>query len=216
MPEDVTKLSELAAASLPTRWGVFGLRVYRWAVPTEHGLSQEHLALVWGDVQGQSAVPVRVHSECLTGEVFGSERCDCAGQLQAAQQYLSEQDRGLILYLRQEGRGIGLINKIKAYALQDLGADTVDANLQLHLPVDARQYDVAAAILQRMNVHSIRLITNNPDKVSGLEKLGIVVESRIPSPAPSSKYSRDYLQTKRLRLSHMIAPLPSLASSEDK
>ena len=194
------------------------MHVFRWEEPNLVGLSQEHVALVRGDVRRQSGVPIRVHSECLTGEVFGSERCDCRAQLQGAQEYVSQRECGMILYLRQEGRGIGLTNKVKAYALQDEGVDTVDANLRLHLPVDARQYDVAAAILRHLEVESVRVITNNPDKISGLETLGIKVDGRIPSTVRATVHSLPYLEAKRDRLRHLLPefslPIKSTKSTE--
>lgn len=199
------RLRELADATLPTRWGDFSLHVFRWDDPSAHPeLSQQHVALVMGDVALQSGVPVRIHSECLTGEVFGSLRCDCRDQLLAAQSYIAEVGTGVLLYLRQEGRGIGLTNKIKAYALQDKGADTVDANLQLHLPVDARQYDVAGAMLKQLGVRSIRLLTNNPDKLAGIRAAGIDVLERVPNWVPANRHSAGYLEVKRDRLNHEI------------
>ena len=199
------RLRELADATLPTRWGDFSLHVFRWDDPCAHPeLSQQHVALVMGDVSQQSGVPVRIHSECLTGEVFGSLRCDCRDQLLAAQSYIAKVGTGVLLYLRQEGRGIGLTNKIKAYALQDKGADTVDANLQLHLPVDARQYDVAGAMLKQLGVRSIRLLTNNPDKLAGIRAAGIDVLERVPNWVPANRHSAGYLEVKRDRLNHEI------------
>ncbi len=205
-------LRELAQATLPTEWGDFSLRVFRYADPNAHPeLSQEHVALVRGEVQHKRAVPVRIHSECLTGEVFGSLRCDCRDQLRAAQAYIAKQGLGVVLYLRQEGRGIGLTNKIKAYALQDQGLDTVEANLKLHLPVDARQYDVAAEMLKHLGVQSVHLLTNNPDKVKGLEDAGIEVERRIPTVVPPNPYSAQYLEVKKERMRHDI-PSDALAT----
>ena len=145
------RLEHLAQAPIPTKWGTFQTHVFRWdGSAAELGLSNEHIALVMGDVGGRSRVPVRVHSECLTSEVLGSMKCDCKQQLERAQAELAARGCGVILYLRQEGRGIGLANKIRAYALQAAGADTVEANELLHLPVDARQYDVAAEMLHAL------------------------------------------------------------------
>src|SRR5690606_34104688 len=183
--------------------------------PAAHpGLSDEHLALVFGDVKNQQNVPVRVHSECLTSEVFGSLKCDCREQLEAAQAEIARRGRGMVLYLRQEGRGIGLANKIRAYALQAQGADTIEANRLLHLPVDARQYDVAAAMLRAFNVSSIELMTNNPLKTSALSELGIVVVKRIPLFIEANEFSARYLEVKRERLQHEL-PQSSFAVAQD-
>jgi GTP cyclohydrolase II len=198
-------LEHLAVAPLPTRFGVFDLHVYRWEDPdADPSLSNEHLALVWGDVRDQNGVAVRVHSECMTSEVFGSLKCDCKGQLERAQAEIARRGSGVILYLRQEGRGIGLANKIRAYALQAQGADTIEANELLHLPVDARQYDVARAILRDLGVGSIELMTNNPEKVSALSRLGIVVEKRIPTLVAANPFSAPYLEVKKNKLQHEL------------
>jgi GTP cyclohydrolase II len=206
----IPQVEELAQASIPTTFGRFQVRVFRQVEPTAGSSTHhEHVALVFGDVHDKS-VTVRVHSECLTGEVFGSMRCDCRAQLEAAQALIAKEGAGVIVYLRQEGRGIGLANKIKAYALQDQGVDTVDANQMLHLPVDGRDYGVAAAILGKLGVSSLRLLTNNPNKVSGLQTFGITVSDRVPLVVPSTEHSSDYLQTKRRKLQHDI---PSSAIS---
>lgn len=200
------RLEVTARATLPTKFGAFQTVVFRWAA-VEHpgaGLSDEPVALVMGDVRGQRAVPVRVHSECLTSEVFGSLKCDCKQQLEAAQAEVARQGRGVILYLRQEGRGIGLANKIRAYALQETGADTVDANRLLGLPDDARRYDVAVAMLRELGVESIQLLTNNPAKVEALRELGVDVESRLPVLVGVNPHSRGYLEAKRQRMRHAL------------
>lgn len=202
-------LERLAAAPLPTPHGVFQLHVYNWEDPQAHpGLSSEHLALVMGEVRGAPGIPVRVHSECLTSEVFGSLKCDCRQQLEAALAEISKRGSGVLLYLRQEGRGIGLANKIRAYALQALGADTIEANELLHLPVDARQYDVAAAILQDLGVASVQLMTNNPRKIAALRELGIRVEKRIALHVAANPFSAAYLEAKRRKLNHELPSRP--------
>lgn len=199
------KLEHLAEAPLPTKYGTFRVVVFRYDDPVAHPeLSNEHLALVMGDVAEGENVPVRVHSECLTSEVLGSLKCDCKQQLDTAQQRVAEAGRGIILYLRQEGRGIGLSNKIKAYALQADGVDTVEANERLHLPVDARQYDVAADILRALAVRSVELMTNNPEKQESLGRLGIPVVGRIPLHTGANPHSEGYLTVKRDRLRHLL------------
>ena len=199
------RLEALAKAPLPTRHGVFQLHVFRWDDPQAHpGLSDEHLAMVMGDVRGAHNVAVRVHSECLTSEVFGSLKCDCRDQLEAAQAEIAKRGQGIILYLRQEGRGIGLTNKIRAYKLQSNGHDTVDANRLLGLPDDARDYGAAAAMLDYLGVSSIRLMTNNPDKVKALRALGVVIERRAPSVVGHNPFSAPYLEAKRLRMGHSL------------
>lgn len=203
-------LEQLAEAPIPTRFGLFALKVYRWDDPQAHpALSKEHCALIMGDLRGRRNVPVRVHSECLTSEVFGSLKCDCREQLERAQAEIAKRGFGAVLYLRQEGRGIGLANKVRAYALQAEGADTVAANEQLHLPVDARTYDVAAAMLRELGVESVELMTNNPNKVESLERLGIVIERRLPSLVPANPFSAGYLETKRRLLQHELPSTPA-------
>jgi len=197
------RLEPLAQAPIPTRYGTFQLHVFRWKDPDAHpALSDEHCALVMGDVRGRRGVPVRVHSECLTGEVFGSLKCDCRGQFEHAQAAVAKRGFGVVLYLRQEGRGIGLANKIRAYALQAKGADTIEANQLLHLPVDARTYDVAAAMLRALDIKSIELMTNNPRKVEALRTLGIAVDQRVPLLVPANPFSASYLEVKRQRMQH--------------
>lgn len=199
----------LASAPIPTRFGMFDMHVYRYEAFNRDdnlGLSNEHVALVMGDVRGRRNVPVRVHSECLTSEVFGSLKCDCRDQLERAQAEVARRGMGVVLYLRQEGRGIGLANKIRAYALQAMGADTIEANELLHLPVDARQYDVASAMLFDLGVESVELLTNNPDKVEKLRNLGVCVERRIPVLVAATPFSANYLDVKRRRMQHEIPP----------
>jgi GTP cyclohydrolase II len=206
-------LELLASSPLPTRNGQFQLFVYGWDDPSAHpALSREHCALVYGEVKGKRAVPVRVHSECLTSEVFGSLKCDCREQLERAQEEIAERGFGVLLYLRQEGRGIGLANKVRAYALQALGADTVEANELLHLPVDARSYDVAAAILRELGVQSVELLTNNPEKIGALRRLGIEVDRRVPVLIDANPFSASYLEVKRRRLQHELPTSSSVAN----
>lgn len=199
------QLEHLAEAPLPTAHGTFRVMVFRYKDPEAHpALSDEHLALVMGDVHGAHDVPVRVHSECLTSEVLGSLKCDCKQQLETAQARIGESELGVILYLRQEGRGIGLANKIRAYALQAKGSDTIEANERLHLPVDARSYDVAAHMLRHLGVQSINLLTNNPEKLEGLEQLGIEVARCSPVHIRANQHSLDYLAVKRDRMRHQL------------
>lgn len=206
------QLEIVAQAPVPTRFGTFQMFVFRWGgdeANPELGLSPDHVALVMGDVRGKSGVVCRVHSECLTSEVFGSLKCDCKEQLEAAQAEIARRGEGIILYLRQEGRGIGLGNKIRAYQLQAHGHDTVDANRLLGLPDDAREYDAAAAMLEHLGVESIRLLTNNPLKVQALRTLGIAVETRLASVVRPNKFSAGYLEAKRVRMGHALPGHPT-------
>jgi GTP cyclohydrolase II len=164
----------------------------------------EHVALTLGNVAGGKNVLTRVHSECLTGDVFHSARCDCGDQLNKAMHAIVEEGTGLLIYLRQEGRGIGLVNKIKAYRLQDRGFDTVDANEHLGFPADPRVYTAAAEIVAALQVHSIRLLTNNPKKMAGLTECGVKITERIPLIIPAKAQNEFYLQTKRDRLGHIL------------
>jgi GTP cyclohydrolase II len=201
-----------AEATVPTRHGDFRMIVFHHGEPgapgagvrDDTGLSPDHVALVMGDVTGQAGVTCRVHSECLTSEVFGSLKCDCKEQLEAAQAEIGRRGLGVIIYLRQEGRGIGLANKVRAYALQSLGHDTVDANRLLSLPDDAREYGAAAEMLAHLGVGSIRLLTNNPLKVDALRELGVLVDERAPSIMRPTSHSRGYLEAKRARMNHKL------------
>jgi GTP cyclohydrolase II len=202
----------LAQASLPTRHGDFATHVFRssfrgssggTAAPPEPGApASDHVALVFGEVRGASNVLIRVHSECMTSEVFGSLKCDCKEQLDAAMAAVAQAKAGAILYLRQEGRGIGLANKIRAYALQSDGHDTVDANRLLGLPDDARRYDVARDMLEHLGVLSVRVMTNNPAKVTALRSLGVTVVGRVPLVVAANAHSARYLEAKRVRMDH--------------
>lgn len=190
-----------AGARLPTRHGEFLMQSFRFGPDDAHA-GQPHLALCVGLDQAAGRVPlVRVHSECITGEVFGSERCDCAAQLDEALRLIHRSGCGALIYLRQEGRGIGIENKLRAYALQDQGLDTVEANLALDLPVDDRSFEPAVAFLGHRNVRRCRLLTNNPEKVRALEAGGIAV-TRTALRSPARAASHAYLETKRLRLGH--------------
>ncbi len=186
-------------ADLPSRFGKFRIVAF-W----NNRDGKEHVAMVHGDVMGAEDLPTRLHSECLTGDVMGSLRCDCRDQLEVALRMLGSMERGLVLYMRQEGRGIGLINKVRAYALQDQGLDTVDANVALGFRDDERDYAVAAHMLVSLNVRSIRLMTNNPNKIRQLEQHGIKVTGRIPHVMPVTENNRFYLQTKAVRSGHYI------------
>jgi GTP cyclohydrolase II len=188
-----------AVAELPTRFGRFKVIGF-W----NNRDRKDHVALVHGNIMGMADVPTRLHSECLTGDALGSLRCDCRDQLEVALQKLSAHERGLVLYMRQEGRGIGLINKLRAYALQDRGLDTVDANVALGFRDDERDYEVAAHMLASLNVKSVDLLTNNPRKISELQKLGVQVAARIPHVIPASEWNRFYLETKASRSGHLI------------
>jgi GTP cyclohydrolase II len=200
----------VARAGLPTRHGAFRMFVYD---TPEH---KEHVALTLGAIDDGDPVLVRAHSECLTGDVFGSSRCDCGEQLAESLRFLQERGRGVLLYLRQEGRGIGLAKKISAYALQEQGLDTVEANLALGLPEDMRDYQVAAEMLLDLGVRRARLLTNNPAKIEGLELYGVEVVERVPlgiSPNPSNL---EYLRTKREKMGHLLPPDGPLEAPQNR
>ncbi len=189
----------VAEAKLPTKYGEFTAIAYKSDID-----SDEHLALVMGDISTEEPVLVRVHSECLTGDVFGSLRCDCGEQVALAMQDIAEEGRGVLLYMRQEGRGIGVHNKIRAYALQDKGLDTVEANLSLGFAPDLRDYGIGAQILADLGLHTIRLLTNNPKKVIGLEGYGLKVLETLPIITSPNPYNRHYLEIKQKKLGHLL------------
>lgn len=195
-PDLVTLESE---AELPSRFGDFRIHAFRSTVD-----GWETCAVVRGDLAGAEDVPVRLHSECFTGDIMGSLRCDCRDQLEAALRFIGERPRGAVVYLRQEGRGIGLVNKIKAYSLQDEGLDTVEANIALGFEDDHRRYDEAAAMLRLLGVASVQLLTNNPRKQQGLESAGIPVVDRIPLQTPRNQHNDFYLQTKKHKSGHLL------------
>lgn len=192
-------VSKVAQAKMPTKYGDFEMFGFINNITKEH-----HVALVKGDITTNEPVLTRIHSECLTGDALGSSRCDCGEQYDEAMKRIVHEGRGILLYLRQEGRGIGLINKIKAYELQDKGYDTVEANIELGFPADLRDYSVAAHILKTLNVKDINLMTNNPDKVHGVEKYGINVSNRVPIIMPMKKTNEFYLNTKVLKMNHIL------------
>jgi 3,4-dihydroxy 2-butanone 4-phosphate synthase / GTP cyclohydrolase II len=190
----------IAEARIPTRWGDFTCYAYESVLDGE-----QHIAMVKGAVAGEDDVLVRVHSECLTGDVFGSLRCDCGVQLDSAMQLVAEEGRGAVVYLRgHEGRGIGIGHKIAAYGLQERGADTVDANIELGLPVDSREYGIGAQILVDLGVTTMRIITNNPTKRGGLEGFGLEITGRVPSVVDANPENLAYLRTKRERMGHLL------------
>jgi GTP cyclohydrolase II len=189
----------VAMAELPTRFGEFHIVAFE-----NNRDGKEHVAITKGDVIGAANVPVRLHSECLTGDVMGSLRCDCRDQLESALKKIGRMERGMVLYLRQEGRGIGLINKIRAYSLQDEGLDTVEANLALGFRDDERDYAVAAHMLMSLKIETVQLMTNNPRKIDQLQQYGIKVNGRIPHIVEPNEYNRFYLETKAAKSGHML------------
>jgi len=196
--DTLARVDLVASCKLPTPWGVFQM----------HGFEQqggrEHVALTLGEVADGDAPLARIHSECLTGDALFSLRCDCGFQLEAALEAISKEGRGVLLYLRQEGRGIGLINKIRAYKLQDGGADTVEANEQLGFPADMRDFRIAREMLALLGVDAVRIMTNNPRKIATLEQAGIRVAERVPLQVGRNEFNDHYLNTKRAKLGHLF------------
>ena len=192
-------VQKIAQADLPTRYGRFTIFGFQG-----HGKNEEAVALVHGNPRGKTVPLVRVHSQCLTGDVLTSLRCDCRSQLELSLKKIGQAPSGILLYLPQEGRGIGLMNKLRAYELQDGGMDTVEANERLGFAADAREYDFSARVLKELGAHRIRLLSNNPEKVRQLEKAGIQVVERVPCQPRVSKISRAYLKTKKRKMGHLL------------
>ncbi|HHQ4488950.1 TPA: GTP cyclohydrolase II [Aeromonas hydrophila] len=195
----MSSVTLVAKSKLPTPWGTFTLVGFQ-----ETGTGKDHAALVMGDITGDEPVLGRIHSECLTGDALFSLRCDCGFQLQAALENIAKAGRGVLLYVRQEGRGIGLLNKIRAYHLQDQGADTVEANVALGFAADMRDYTICADMLKQLEVKSLKLMTNNPRKVKAMESFGIPVAERVPLQEGRNPHNEFYLSTKANKLDHMF------------
>jgi GTP cyclohydrolase II len=193
---------QLASADFPTRWGQF--RIYGFRIdPAQNGKPEEAVALVMGDIHSSPPL-VRIHSQCLTGDVFGSLRCDCRQQLELAFSMIASEGAGILIYEQQEGRGIGLMPKLQAYELQDSGLDTVEANERLGFKADHREFALPAEILKSLGIDNVRLLSNNPDKVAALESAGITVSERVPCEVAPSTHTEDYLRTKKEKLGHLF------------
>jgi GTP cyclohydrolase II len=205
-PSPAPIVDYVTSCTLPTPWAQFTLHAF-----VERDSGKEHLAMTLGDLGNGEPVLARIHSECLTGDVMFSQRCDCGAQLETALQRIAVEGRGVLLYLRQEGRGIGLLNKIRAYRLQEAGADTVEANLQLGFHADARNYELVLPMLAQFGVHAVRLMTNNPRKLDALAKLGIAVAERVPLLVNRNTHNDSYLNTKAAKLGHMMSPATEAA-----
>jgi GTP cyclohydrolase II len=202
-------LDYVTSCALPTPWAQFTLHAF-----VEHTTGKEHLAMTLGDIGNGEPVLARVHSECLTGDVLFSQRCDCGAQLEGALKRIADEGRGVLLYLRQEGRGIGLVNKIRAYRLQEAGADTVEANLQLGFHADARNYELCQPMLAQFGIGDVRLMTNNPRKIDALTRLGINVTERVPLLVNRNAFNNSYLNTKQAKLGHMMTPLAEAVAGD--
>ncbi len=198
-----------ASCMLPTPWAQFTLHAF-----VEHATGKEHLAMTLGDFADGEPVLARVHSECLTGDVLFSQRCDCGAQLEGALKKIADEGRGILLYLRQEGRGIGLVNKIRAYRLQEAGADTVEANLALGFHADARNYELCKPMLAQFGISALRLMTNNPRKIDAMEKLGVQVSERVPLHVNRNAFNNSYLNTKAEKMGHMMEPLAEAVAQD--
>jgi 3,4-dihydroxy 2-butanone 4-phosphate synthase/GTP cyclohydrolase II len=201
---------KVAEASLPTEYGPFRVHVFESLIDRQH-----HVALVHGEIGPDDRVMVRVHSQCLTGDIFASSRCDCGAQLHKALEMISQAGRGVLLYLRQEGRGIGLVHKIMAYQLQDQGQDTVEANESLGFKADQRDYGIGAQILHELGLNQILLLTNNPRKFVGLGGYGLKIVDRLPIEIPASTESRRYLRTKKEKLGHLLRLIDSGSGAQE-
>jgi 3,4-dihydroxy 2-butanone 4-phosphate synthase/GTP cyclohydrolase II len=204
-------VEKIAWAYLPTEFGEFTIHAYRSLID-----GKEHIALVRGDVAEKENVLVRVHSECLTGDVFGSRKCDCGQQMRQALRQIAEESAGVLVYLRQEGRGIGLGNKIKAYHLQDRGLDTVEANRQLGFKEDLREYGIGVQILKDLGLSTIRILTNNPKKLVGIEAYGVKIVEQLPILVSPNEYNYDYLKTKKEKLGHQLDSIFESVSLNDE
>jgi GTP cyclohydrolase II len=208
-PVDDTLLDYATSCLLPTPWAQFTLHAF-----VEHATGKEHLAMTLGDIGNGEPVLARVHSECLTGDVLFSQRCDCGAQLEGALKRIASEGRGILLYLRQEGRGIGLVNKMRAYRLQETGVDTVEANLQLGFHADARNYELCKPMLAQFGIRSLRLMTNNPRKIEAMEKLGVQVSERVPLLVNRNAFNMAYLDTKAAKMGHLMRPEPETVAED--
>ena len=200
-PAEPALLDYATSCLLPTPWAQFTLHAF-----VEHATGKEHLAMTLGDIGNGEPVLARVHSECLTGDVLFSQRCDCGAQLEGALKRIASEGRGILLYLRQEGRGIGLVNKMRAYRLQEQGVDTVEANLQLGFHADARNYELCKPMLAQFGIGQLRLMTNNPRKIDAMTKLGVEVTERVPLLVNRNAFNMAYLDTKAAKMGHMMQP----------
>ncbi|MES3025004.1 MAG: GTP cyclohydrolase II [Pseudomonadota bacterium] len=202
-------LDYATSCALPTPWAQFRLHAF-----VEHATGKEHLAMTLGEIGNGQPVLARVHSECLTGDVLFSQRCDCGAQLEGALRKIAAEGRGILLYLRQEGRGIGLVNKMRAYSLQEGGADTVEANLQLGFHADARNYALCQPMLAQFGITQVRLMTNNPRKIEAMEKLGVRVTERVPLLVTRNAFNSVYLDTKEAKMGHMMTPMAEAVAQD--